>query len=81
MGYVTCGRHNRRCCWACDRCPSCEPETGRLLRGDYCKSCTTELKIRGFVWSDYHQNWVTPEVKATTDNPSQNNLFDGSKAQ
>lgn len=61
MGYVTCGIHPRaRCCWRCDRCPECEPETGRLLRGDYCRRCIADLKARGYVWSHYAQNYVEP---------------------
>ena len=58
MGYVTCGTHNVRCCWRCDRCPKCEPETGRIGRGDYCKDCTAKLKAEGFVWSDYYRDYV-----------------------
>ncbi len=61
MGYTTCGIHTRRrCCWRCDRCPSCSLSTGRLLRGDYCRRCTDELKAAGYVWSDYYKNYVTP---------------------
>lgn len=64
MGVVRCGRHGRKCCWRCDRCPTCEPEMGRLLRGDYCKACTAKFKAEGAVWSNYCTNWVTPEERA-----------------
>lgn len=67
MGVVRCGGHGRRngpkCCWRCDRCPSCNPEMGRLLRGDYCRECTEKNKAEGLVWSENHKNWVTPETK------------------
>lgn len=62
MGYVTCGIHPRqRCCWRCDRCPKCEPQMGRLRRGDYCADCTAKNKAEGLVWSDYCKNWIKPE--------------------
>jgi len=64
MGHVSCGRHGCRCCWKCDRCPRCEPDTGKLLRGDYCRRCTDELRARGFVWSAYFQDWVEPQDAA-----------------
>jgi len=63
MGHINCGTHERRCCWRCDRCPTCEPDTGRLLRGDYCWDCTAKFKAEGCVWSSYSRNWVKPEPK------------------
>ena len=63
MGYTTCGLHRRRTCWRCDRCPTCQPETGRLLRGDYCRQCTDELTAAGFVWSKYHQNFIEQSAR------------------
>ena len=62
MGYVTCGKHGCRCCWSCDRCPKCEPETGRIGRGDYCKDCKVKLLASGHVWSDYYKNYVPAET-------------------
>lgn len=58
MGYTTCGLHRRRTCWRCDRCPTCEPKTGRLGKGDYCKACSSALLGNGYVWSNYCQNYV-----------------------
>ena len=59
MGMVTCGIHPRnRCCWRCDRCPRCEPETGRLLRGDYCRSCTEKFKAEGCTWDSYSRTYI-----------------------
>ncbi len=58
MGRVTCGRHGCVCCWGCDRCPKCEPETGKIGRGDYCKACRIKLLSSGHVWSDYYQNYI-----------------------
>jgi len=62
MGKVYCASHNRRACWGCDSCPTCQPSTGRLLRGDYCRACTERAKAAGLKWSPYHQNWVKPEL-------------------
>ena len=62
MGYATCGLHKRRVCWRCDRCPTCDPDTGRLLRGDYCRRCTEALKAQGYVWSDYCKDYVEADV-------------------
>jgi hypothetical protein len=77
MGVVRCGNHKRKCCWRCDGCPSCNPAMGKLLRGDYCRSCTEKFKAEGRVWCDYYQNWVTPEDKAAVDrgNRGQAQLF------
>lgn len=78
MGYVTCGAHGRRaprCCWRCDGCPKCNPEMGRLLKGDYCRACTEKNKAEGLVWSDYYANWVKPEEKAAVENPGQMSLM------
>ena len=61
MGHVTCGKHGCLCCWNCDRCPQCQPETGKLLRGEYCHDCTEKFKASGMVWSTYYQNWIKPE--------------------
>lgn len=62
MGYATCGLHQRRVCWRCDRCPTCDPDTGRLLRGGYCRRCTETLKAEGFVWSEFSKNYVEAGV-------------------
>jgi hypothetical protein len=62
MGRVYCGIHNRLCCWACDRCPTCTPELGRIGRGDYCRECTLKLRAKGYVWSDYSGDYVLPEL-------------------
>ena len=64
MGHVACGKHGCRCCWSCDRCPKCQPETGRLRRGEYCADCTAKLKAKGLVWSAYFANYVPPEDAA-----------------
>jgi hypothetical protein len=64
MGYVTCGVHGVRCCWSCDRCPKCEPETGKIGRGDYCNDCKVKLVSSGHVWSDYYQNYVPRDAQA-----------------
>lgn len=64
MGVVRCGTHGVKCCWRCDRCPTCKPETGKLKRGDYCADCTAKNKAEGLVWSESHKNWVTPKMKA-----------------
>lgn len=61
MGYTTCGLHGRRTCWRCDRCPTCDLTVGRLLRGDYCRKCTEELKAKGYTWSEYCKNYVPPQ--------------------
>jgi hypothetical protein len=59
MGHVTCGIHRAsRCCWRCDRCPSCNEEVGRLLRGDYCRRCVGEMKGEGLAWSEYYQDYI-----------------------
>ncbi len=63
MGRVTCGKHGCVCCWNCDRCPKCEPETGTIGRGDYCHDCKVIMVARGFVWSAYYQNYV-PQADA-----------------
>jgi hypothetical protein len=65
MGTIRCGRDGQVCCWSCNRCPTCQPETGAILRGDYCLECTEKNKAEGLVWSEYHKNWVTPETKAS----------------
>lgn len=81
MGIVRCGMHRGagpKCCWRCDRCPSCDPKVGRLLRGDYCKECTDKFKAEGFIWSDYYQNWISPKEQAEV--AGQANLFGGANA-
>jgi len=64
MGVVRCGEHGWKCCWGCDRCPSCEGHTFRLGRGDYCPDCVKRLKAQGYVWSEFYKNYVKPEVAA-----------------
>lgn len=47
-------------CWQCDRCP--RQNNFRLLKGAYCPECTKKLKIAGYVWSEYFQNYVEPDL-------------------
>jgi hypothetical protein len=65
------GRRAPKCCWRCDKCPTCQPEIGRLLKGDYCKACTEKMKAEGLVWSTYYMNWVKPEDRAAVENSAQ----------
>lgn len=72
MGYVQCTgfnvitriqKHSRpvRCCWRCEKCPKCSGEFSKLLKGDYCPSCTIELRNKGLIWSQAYGNYVDPE--------------------
>lgn len=61
MGRCTCGLHGVICCWRCDRCPKCQPETGPIGRGDYCADCRKKCLAEGLVWSEYFQNYVSRE--------------------
>jgi hypothetical protein len=76
MGRVSCGTHGCYCCWGCDRCPKCQPETGKIGRGDYCKSCRERAVAQGFVWSDYFQNYVT-QAAADLHQPQKSLLLGG----
>lgn len=62
MGHVRCGLHGLRCCWRCDRCPRCDPETGRLGRGDYCRDCVKAMKLKGYTWNEYSGDYRPPDV-------------------
>lgn len=68
MGRVYCAMHERKilCCWACDQCPKCTPELGRIGRGDYCKGCTAKMRAQGYVWSNYSGDYVKPEIQLTS---------------
>jgi hypothetical protein len=59
MGYTTCSRHNRKCCWRCDACPKCDGIT--LLRGSYCVECTAKFKAEGAVWIPDYKNYISAE--------------------
>ena len=63
MGAVYCGKHNVKCCWRCDDCPTCSGKFSRLLKGDYCPDCTEKIKAEGGVWSPYHQNYIKREIQ------------------
>jgi len=79
MGYVTCQgdrglgptHRERRCCWRCDRCPTCQPETGRLYPGDYCRDCVKALKTKGAVWSEYREDYVLPDMMVVGEGPGE----------
>jgi hypothetical protein len=78
VGYVTCGNHGCRCCWGCDRCPKCDPETGKIGKGDYCEACRVKLLASGHVWSAYFQNYVPKDLAAkhVPDHMMTKSLFD-----
>lgn len=62
MGYVTCGLHEKtRCCWRCDRCPTCDG-IGRLQRGDYCRECTRYILAHGGRWNPRSQDYDAPRA-------------------
>lgn len=72
MGYSTCPpinhpdlhRREVKVCWRCDRCPK---EHGfRLMRGDYCPTCTAEMRGKGLVWSPYYKDYVEPPLVPQT---------------
>jgi hypothetical protein len=69
MGVVRCGVHGVKCCWRCDRCPRCEAEDHpqakpwKLQKGDYCPDCVKKNLADGYVWSEFYQNYVEPELK------------------
>lgn len=58
-------KRDAQTCWGCDRCP--KEHQFRLGRGAYCSDCVKRLKAKGLVWSDYTQNYETPEDKALGD--------------
>lgn len=47
-----------RLCRGCSFCPKCEGF--KLLKGDYCDKCTISLINRGYIWSDYYDDYVKP---------------------
>lgn len=95
MGYITCTGYNVRthkqthtrevrCCWRCEKCPKCSGEFKKLLKGDYCPSCTVHLLNKGLVWSPSYGNYVDPatvnkevlEKERQFQEPFQGSLFD-----
>ena len=70
-GYSTCpGAKNHphlhtdeiRVCWYCDRCPNAH--NFKLGKGDYCPDCAKEVQAEGLVYSDFYDDYVSPERAA-----------------